>query len=184
MTARSMLTFAPVVTGELPDCDWVFVYSRTGAHYAANSLAGLSPRTRIAAMGPGTAEALRAVGHEPEFIGAGEARAIAEDFAAVAGRGARVVFVQAANSRRSIQRALGDRIDSTAHVVYRSGIDPEREVPAADVYLLTSPLNAEAVLSSPSATPTAELRVLGDTTATWCREHGYAPRRWTPPAAG
>lgn len=179
MTAYSLLAFEPVAAGELPVCDWVFVYSRTGARFAAPALAGLTPATRVAAMGPGTAEALRAGGREPDFVGAGDPGPVAEAFATAAGTGARVAFVQAANSRRSVERVLGDRIVALPHVVYRSRIEPARAAPVAEAYLLTSPLNAEAAL--PRLGPPAEIRVLGETTAAWCHARGLTARRWSPP---
>ena len=180
VTAYSLLAFEPVTAGEPPACDWVFVYSRTGARFGAAALAALAPETRVAAMGPGTAEALRAVGRDPDFVGAGDPGPVAAAFATAAGPGARVAFVQAANSRRSVERLLGDRIRPLPYVVYRSRVDPARAAPPAEAYLLTSPLNAEAALAH--ADPSAEFRVLGETTAAWCRARGLATRRWTPPA--
>lgn len=181
VTAYSLLRFAPVPAGPLPPGDWVFAYSRNAVRYGLPSLAAAKTRPRVAAIGPGTAAAWREAGYEVAFEGAGDPRDVAEAFGRAAGPGARVVFLQAANSRRSVERVLGDRIRAVAHIVYRSEIDPGRRAPPTQVMLLTSPLNAAAALRNLAPSRAPKLLAIGPTTEKWCRDRGYDVERWQPP---
>lgn len=179
--ARSLLRFEAEAPGPLPDCDWIFAYSRNAVRFAA-AAAELPARVLIGAMGPGTAEAWRQTSRQPDFVGDGDPAGVAQAFRQATPRGARVAFAQAADSRRSVERALGDHLVALPWIVYRSTPDLAAVVDPADVFLLTSPLNAGAALRAHTPATAPELWVLGPTTATWCAERGYRTAIWTPPA--
>ena len=149
--AHSMLDFELLDFVSLPKADWIFAYSRTGIEAIARMELDLS-QYRIAALGPGTAEEWRDSGFKVDFEGSGHPEQTAERFwedclRDHAGGRPSVLFVQAQNSRRSVEKWLGDRIQAKQVVVYRNQIDPKADVPITELVLLTSPLNAEAVIT-------------------------------------
>ena len=166
-----------------PSPDWLFAYSanavqgflqRTGAR----TWLAAHPRLQIAAMGEGTAAPWRAAGIPPAFVGSGEPSVVARVFAEVAA-GARVAFLQAAESRESVATLLGHRLTALPTPTYqsapRTGFAPEH----AEVALLTSPKSAKGFLAAYAkthGTPAAHalrLYAIGTTTATAVAASGY-----------
>jgi uroporphyrinogen-III synthase len=87
------------------DCtgyDWLIVTSPNGADEIARRGLNLP---KVAAVGPGTAETLRAHGIEPDFVpGVSSQEGLLAEFPRPAGR---VLFAAAENSRRGLIDALG-----------------------------------------------------------------------------
>lgn len=179
----SMLAFEAVAAPTPPPCEWVFAYSRNAVRFGNNVLEHMPKDVKVAAMGAGTAAAWgQASKKEPEFIGEGTPDEVAAAFGEHVDAGAKVLFLQAKESMRSVEKVIGKRVKAVSHVVYRSVRDGSRTAPESDVYLLTSPKNAEAALGVERPQTVPELWVLGPTTEAWCREYGYEAKRWTPPA--
>jgi uroporphyrinogen-III synthase len=108
--------------------DWVVVTSRNGAARLATVAGDRLTRLRLAAVGPGTAEALRDTGAEPTLVGD---RAVAEGLLEVfpAGPG-RVLVVQGNLARATVTDGLRAKgWDVRLVVVYRT---EHRPVPATD----------------------------------------------------
>jgi uroporphyrinogen III methyltransferase/synthase len=83
--------------------DWVIVTSPNGAELFTARRAGALPR--VAAIGPGTAETLRARGIEPDLVPAVSTQeGLLDELPRPAGR---VLFVGAEGSRRALIDALG-----------------------------------------------------------------------------
>jgi len=88
---------------ELGRYDWVVVTSRTGAELLARR--GVPPWPRIAAIGPGTAQALRSAGHEPALVpDVSSQEGLVAAFPRPPGR---VLFAGAEGARRHLVEALG-----------------------------------------------------------------------------
>lgn len=176
---HSLLRFEPREPPALPSVDWVFAYSPRGVrHLPDGHVRAIAERgIRVAGMGTGTAQAWRARGCAVDFVGTADPATTAEAFAKTlappigdAGARPRVGFVQAANSLRSVERLLGDRVTAEALVTYASAIDAAAKVPAADVYWVTSPLNAEAVVARTPSRRSATWWAVGTTTAARLRD--------------
>lgn len=167
----SLLAFETVTIAPLPACDWLFAYSPRGVQ-ALHKQGRVPPGAQLAAMGEGTAAAWREAGYTVDFTGVGSPDGVAAAFLERA-RGATVVFAQAAESRASVQARLVDAIQVVPVVVYRNAINPDREVPDADLYVLTSPLNARAVLGSRSPEAPPRTLCIGATTAGEIRRLGF-----------
>jgi uroporphyrinogen-III synthase len=83
--------------------DWVVVTSRTGAELLARR--GVPPWPRVAAIGPGTAAALRAEGQEPALVPAVSTQeGLVTEFPRPPGR---VLFAGGEGARRHLVEALG-----------------------------------------------------------------------------
>ena len=103
---------------------------------------------KIGAIGQGTAQAIIDRGIIPEFIGEGEnTQDIAEQFVQVADS-CNVLFPCSDISVRTAQKAFADHSRVHDLVVYQTTLAPPEAAPDADVVVLTSPSNAEALFSS------------------------------------
>ena len=173
LLGRSLLRFEPVAFTPPADADWWFFYS---SRAVAFGLAGGDPPagTRLAAMGAGTAAALRQRGWEPAFTGVGYPEEVARQFGEVAA-GRRVFFPRARQSRRSVQAALADRVTVLDAVCYDNVADPPPAPIVAEVYVYTSPLNVAAYLDHWAHAPGARVVAIGPSTAGALRERGWTP---------
>ena len=109
--------------------DWVVVTSPNGADLFARRRAG--DRARIAAVGPGTAETLRQLGIEPDFVPrVSTQEGLADELPRPAGR---VLFVGAEGSRR----VLVDALDADFLPLYRTRLLTP-PAPIGDVVVLAS----------------------------------------------
>jgi uroporphyrinogen-III synthase len=114
--------------------DWVIVTSPNGADEVARRARNLP---RVAAVGPGTAETLRAHGIEPAFVPQVSSQdGLLAEFPRPAGR---VLFLAAENSRRGPIDALG----ADFVPLYRTRLLTP-EPPAGDVVVLASGSAAKA----------------------------------------
>jgi uroporphyrinogen III methyltransferase/synthase len=110
--------------------DWVVLTSRIGAELFFRRLAGETPR--IAVIGPGTAEAVRAYGVEPSLVAVRSTQeGLLEELPRPAGH---VLFAGAEDARSLLARELG------ADVVplYRTVAEQPAELPDADLVVLAS----------------------------------------------
>ncbi len=110
--------------------DWVVVTSPNGAEHFDRRRAGALPR--VAAIGPGTAEALRQRGIEPALVaGDSSQEGLVESFPSPPGR---VLFVAAEGARRHLIDALG--ADFVA--LYRTILVRPETPPHGDLVVLAS----------------------------------------------
>ncbi len=176
LTAFSLVTFEAVPFA-LPEPwpDWVFFYSKQGVRFFFERLSAFRQKipahVRLAAIGPGTARAIRAAGHAPDFVGMGHPEATARAFRQIA-HAQRVLFPRAETSRQSVQQLVADAVEVTDLVVYRNTIRTNLALPEADVLAFTSPLNAEAWYQQRPPRPDQEVVAIGPTTARALRTLG------------
>jgi uroporphyrinogen-III synthase len=117
--------------------DWLVVTSANGARELARRRAGALPR--VAAVGPATAEALRAAGIEPSVVAATPSQeGLLEALPSSTGR---VLFAGAEGARR----LLVDALDADFVALYRTRELGPTAVPDADVAVLSSPSAARAL---------------------------------------
>jgi uroporphyrinogen-III synthase len=139
--------------------DWLVVTSPNGADEVARRGRNLP---RIAAIGPGTAEALRAHGIEPAFVPSASSQdALLAEFPQPAGR---VLFAAAAGARRGPVDALG--ADFVA--LYRTRLLTP-EPPAGDLVVLASGSAARAYAAVGGRAPVVSI---GPETSRVAREAG------------
>src|SRR5690606_31043653 len=104
--AISPLRYETIEVGYMPFTDWIFFSSRRGViHFFEQDL--IAPATaKIAAIGSGTAAALREFGINPDFTGFdGDTKETAKAFAAIA-KGRDVLFPGTDGGLRTIQQEL------------------------------------------------------------------------------
>jgi len=116
--------------------DWVVVTSPRAAHELARRARGELPR--VAAIGPGTAAALREHGIEPALVPAVSTQeGLVAEFPRPSGR---VLFAGAEDARPRLAEALG----ADTVVLYRTRELRPSEPPEGDLVVLASPSAARA----------------------------------------
>lgn len=121
---------------EVEGYDWVVVTSANGADELARRSAGRMPR--LAAVGPGTAEALRRHGLEPELVShVSTQEGLLEELPRPAGR----VLVVAAEGAR---RLLADELGADFVALYRTRELHPAKPPRGDLVVLASGSAARA----------------------------------------
>ncbi len=145
--------------------DWVVVTSPNGAAELVRRLA-TRPR-RLAAIGPGTAEALRARGLEPDLLPAiSTQEGLLAELPRPTGR---VLVAAAEGARRLLVEALGAEFLPLYRTVE---LRPER-IPEGDLAVLASPSAARALAATRARIPTV---AIGPQTAAAARAHGLEVR--------
>ena len=116
--------------------DWLLLTSRNAVGPLLERLEGALPR--VAVVGPGTAEALRARGVEPDVVaGVSTQEGLAAELPRPAGR---VLFAGAEESRDVLVRELG----ADFVPLYRTLLLQPERFPAGDLVVLASPSAARA----------------------------------------
>jgi uroporphyrinogen-III synthase len=119
------------------DYDWVLLTSRNGVEAFFERLVGSLPRTAV--IGPGTANALRKRGVEPDLVAPTSTQ---EGLAAALPRPAgRILFAGAEGARRVLVRRLG----ADFVPVYRTVELRHDRLPEADLVVLASPSAARSL---------------------------------------
>ncbi len=164
---RSLLRFAPIKFWLPKRCDWWFFYSPRAVAFAADKLALVAlPLPKLAAMGPGTARALRehAYGLTADFVGVGGPEEVAANFGEVAA-GKKVFFPRARQSRKTVQTILRDKVKVYDAVCYDNLPVELPEFVYASIYVFTSPLNVRSYLSVHPIPSDARIIAIGPSTA-------------------
>jgi uroporphyrinogen-III synthase len=138
--------------------DWVVVTSPNGAAELAVRLA--RPPRRLAAIGPGTAAALRAYGLEPQLVPRISSQ---EGLLAELPRPVGRVLLAAAEGARTL---LVDEIGAEFLPLYRTVELAPTDVPRVDLVLLASPSAARSLARTSSRAPVV---VIGPQTAAAAR---------------
>jgi uroporphyrinogen III methyltransferase/synthase len=142
--------------------DWVVVTSPNGAAELAGRL--VSRPRRLAAVGPATAEALRAHGLEPDLVPSVSSQ---EGLLAELPRPAGRVLLAAAEGAR---RLFVDELDADFLALYRTvELQPER-MPESDLAVLASPSAARALAATTARPPVV---AIGPHTADAARTLGF-----------
>src|SRR2546430_1303510 len=129
--------------------DWVVLTSPNGAEHFARRRRGGLPR--VAAVGPGTAETLRAHGIDPELVPRTSTQeGLLAEFPRPPGR----VLVAAA---RGARRALIDGLGADFVPLYDTALVRPRQVPKGDVVLLASGSAARSFAALEADVPAATI---------------------------
>ena len=161
---RSLLQFSAVTFSHLPDCDWIFFYSKNAVHFFFQQLEQLPNSIKYAAFGNGTALALQKLAIQPDFVGNGKKEDTAQAFASFV-QGKKVLFPRAKQSQQSIQKLLPEGIKLVDLIVYNNEPLPKIDIPEVDFLVFTSPLNVQTYFSHYSLKKQQVVLAIGQTTA-------------------
>lgn len=172
------------LSAALERADWLALTSRRGAAAVA-ALGGAPARVRVAAVGPATADACRALLGRCDLVASEESgRGLAEELAARLGAegpaNALVVVAAAEDGRRDLEERLpaaGARVERVA--VYRTrplaDNEPLADLGAVDAILLASPSAARGFACRARVRAGARIVTIGPTTTAAARELGLGP---------
>ena len=161
---QSLIHFNIIPIEDLPVSDWIFFYSQKGVQFLLQQIDTMQLRgKKIACLGAAAARALSVYGPNPDFIGNGNPTSVADQFLSEA-KGTSVLFIQAINSRQSIQKILGTEIQSISRAVYTNEARKDFDIPHCEVLAFTSPLNADAYYEKYPPLEQQEVVAIGLTT--------------------
>jgi uroporphyrinogen-III synthase len=145
-----------------PDADWIFFYSPSAVEIFFENFGDY--RAKWAALGEGTARSFRELGIEPEFVGnSADTSEVMKEFKSVISAEERVIQARGETSFERLREVLAaDRIIDWPFYKSESK-DGIKEV-NADVYVFTSPSNAEAYLSKHKIDGKSTVIVFGEST--------------------
>jgi uroporphyrinogen-III synthase len=141
---------------DLSAWDWVVVTSANGARELGRRL--VAPPHHLAAIGPGTADALRDAGLEPDLVPRVHTQ---EGLRDELPQGRRMLLAAAEGARRDV-------LDAEFLPLYRT-VELQPDVPPADVALLMSGSSARALAASGAHMPVV---AIGPQTAAEARQAG------------
>lgn len=172
VAGQSLIDFKTLPFELPPSLDWLFFYSKQGVKAFCEQVPARAwPGCRLAAIGPGTAQHLADYGHRLDFVGNGLPETTAKAFAEV-GKDQLVAFVQARNSRQSVQRLLAGALNALSLIVYDNAPKPDLRQQDADVLVFTSPMSARAYFRQWPLMPGQQLVAIGQPTAAALAELG------------
>jgi hydroxymethylbilane synthase len=163
---QSLIAFSKVDFGIIPNCDWLFFYSKNGVKYFFENIDNQSVINKnIGTMGASTADFLtQNFGLKADFFGTGEPLQTAKAFIKIAANQT-VLFLRAEYSKQSIQQQLGNTIIAKDLVVYKNQPLSDFDVIDADILVFTSPMNVEAYFNKMVLKPNQKIISIGNTTA-------------------
>jgi len=162
LTCFSCIEKKLITSEEPPDADWIFFYSPGAVRlYFANFT---RREYRFAALGKGTARALRESGIIPAFVGSfSSPQESVKEFAQNVLKNETILQAKAEDSFERLRNEL-----STQQLLdwpfYKTLAKKDFPEVAADYYILTSPSNARAYLNKHTLPPKAQLIVFGEST--------------------
>jgi uroporphyrinogen-III synthase len=163
---QSLIAFSKVDFTFVPECDWLFFYSKNGVKYFFESVDNqLVINKKIGTIGESTAAYLVVnFGIKANFIGTGEPLQTAKDFIQIAANKT-VIFPHAKYSKQSIQQQLGKNIIAKDLIVYENKMLTGFDIIDADVLVFTSPMNVEAYFNKITLESNQKIISIGNTTA-------------------
>ncbi|MCB0507533.1 MAG: hydroxymethylbilane synthase [Bacteroidetes bacterium] len=148
LTHQSYISFTPIEFSFPKDANWIFFSSKNGVKYFFDACFDeiKNGQYKLAAVNHGTAQAIYTLGLNVDFIGQGnDLNLIAQQFDAMAN--GKIVFIQAKNSNRSIQKGIQKNKNTETLVVYENNPVPNIEQRKEQILIFTSPMNVEAYFS-------------------------------------
>lgn len=171
ITDRSLIQFNAIPFGALAKTDWLFFYSKKGIQYFFENYSTKKKLTKIAVIGQASASFLfNNYNIKPDWIGSGIPKTTAIDFEPIA-KGQKVLFIQAKNSKQSIQKLLQNKIQGLSLVVYNNQAKTDFDLPLVDILVFTSPLNIKAYFNKYPYIATQKIICIGTSTASELKQY-------------
>ena len=158
----------------LKKVDWIFFNSKNAIDYFFQLKPELPSPIKLGVIGRGSEDALRRHGKTPDF--SGERKGIdivniANEFAEIA-KNTSVLFPQAKDSLRTVQRALFPETKIIELPIYETIMEKHVKEAEADVLIFTSPSNVEAYFSKHLLQPNQKVICLGKSSGEKAQEMG------------
>lgn len=169
---HSLVDFQVLTFDKTPVTDWLFFYSKQGIINYLSQVTAWKNLPKIGVIGQASADFLQQkYAITAQFVGTGAPQETAAAFGNVA-KGQKVVFVQAKQSKQSIQKLLDGQIQQENLVVY-DNVPKKTTISAAiDILVFTSPLNVFSYFLQYPYQEFQKVVCIGQTTAQAVKDHG------------
>lgn len=167
---ESCISIEPVKIEHVPETDWLFFTSKNAVEYFFNQI-GKIGISKIAAVGEGTAKAIRMHGRQVDFTGEGENEFIASEFLKLA-KNTFVLFPQAKQSAGQLFELIGKETKAEKLTVYTNEKRVDFEIDDADIIVFTSAMNAAAYLDKKQIEKHQQIIAIGNATKEFLLTHG------------
>ncbi len=173
LSGHSLLKIEPISFEKVPPSDWIFFYSSNGVRYFVEGFQQWKEyfkTVKVGVMGSGTASVFeKMTNFSPDFINNGDKQTAVEFF----GKSSEsILFVKGSNSLESVERYIEpERVNEL--IVYDNQADHTISIPDADIYILTSPMNAEVYMNKACCRFNTKIIAIGQTTNNKLIEKGF-----------
>lgn len=168
-----MIDFSPINFDLPKEIDWLFFSSKNGVKYFFDTVKNISPTIKIAAVNKGTARAILELGYPVDFIGqGGDIANVSQKFDETAN--GKIIFIQAKNSLRSIQKSISINKDIHTLIVYENTPKASIKKRTEQILVFTSPMNVEAYLTNYPLEKNQSIISIGTSTSDRLKSLGYA----------
>ncbi|MDQ3192795.1 MAG: hydroxymethylbilane synthase [Bacteroidota bacterium] len=165
VTGQSLIDIKPIRFSSIPDTDWIFFSSSHAVIEFFKQKPSIKTGIKYGVIGKGTEATLNTFDIKADFVGASaETNLVGKEFAQIAdGKG--VLFPQAKDSLRSVQKQLSFQTKVYDLFVYKSTSKNKITIPETDVVVFTSPSNVEAFFKHSDLSNVQRVICIGTTTA-------------------
>jgi uroporphyrinogen-III synthase len=173
---QSLIEFQAIPFQEVPSTDWIFFYSKNGVKYFFEQLNQFrqipTERPKLGTIGKATADFMeKKYGLLADFVGCGNPHQTATNFHVISTHQS-ILFVQARQSKQSIQKLLHSSQITIPFIVYDNIPKVDFKLPFSDILVFTSPLNAQTYFQQYPYQIEQKIIAIGSSTAKALNELG------------
>lgn len=160
----SLLQLVAQPLNGFPSTEWIFFTSKNGVRYFFDQSPRLKENTKIAAIGPATAQTIRKYGHRPAYIGKGiDSSNIAREFMQIA-ENQHVLMPQARHAVVKVSNIIAQKAHVHPLPVYNNKPLVQFDIPVCDLLVFTSPMNVQTYFGKYEWQPHQKIIAIGKTT--------------------
>jgi hydroxymethylbilane synthase len=169
--AQSLIEIKPIPIKKAVTVDWVFFSSKNAVkHFFEQSEQMQLRHLKIGAVGKATADEIRKYNRRADFIGDSNNTVFTgKKFSAMVGS-KKVLFPQAKSSMKTIQFQL--KKDQVIDLIVYETIKKNKNIPAADIIVFTSPSNVDAFFETNRINEKQKVVAMGDATVNALKKYG------------
>lgn len=146
LVAEPLIKTTRIPFSYTPQTKWIFFSSKNAIRYFFEQASPVPESVKIGVISAASEEYLKTLGKHCDFVGQGtDLVKIGKDFAVVLQNDS-VLFPQAIDSLRTIQKQIAFTNTLYNLYTYKTIIRSDIDIPYADVLIFTSPSNVEAYL--------------------------------------
>jgi len=165
--AKSLIDFKTIQADTVPDSEWLFFYSQTGADHFFNQHGKediAKKNIQVAAFGEKTGAYIQERYHTVDFIGNGTTETTASNFLSTY-QPESVCIVRGKTSVNSLHAILHPKCALSEMIVYENSPLTNLSIDRTEILVFTSPMNLESYFGTSSIDKTQKIIVIGSTTA-------------------
>ena len=171
--AESLIDIQPIEDAELPHADWHFFYSQNAAEIYLQFYHCPDQQAKIGCLGPAAANTFLKTRIRPQFTGTGrpeETGKYLRNFI----NNSTVLFLQASQSKNTIQRIIGDHSSHTSLPIYNNApTPPSVDLSHCNILVFTSSMNVEGFHLRHKVDHKKSVISIGRSTTATLREMAY-----------